>query len=77
MARGDDALTALRKAERKLREVQRNLAEASKAVDRANVGVSDATVVSDLVAVDELYAECTRLKESVIARYEAMGGTWG
>lgn len=60
MARGDSATVALRKAQQKLKEVHRNLAEAER--DNPTTG--------------DLLVECIALKERIIARYESLGGTW-
>lgn len=62
MAKGDPPLVVLRKATRKLTEVQRNLAEAAQGPDG--------------VYTDDLHSACVRLKEDIIQRYEALGGKW-
>lgn len=75
MARNDDALTCLKKAQAKLKEVQRNLAEAQVAAlpeSFVDVG-ADRSARYMLTCLVE---ECVALKERVIARYETLGGKW-
>lgn len=61
MAKGDPPLVMLRKAERKLVGVQKNLAECSQALGGAT---------------DDLVMQCIALKEAIIKRFETSGGIY-
>ncbi len=72
MARTDDALTCLRKAQAKLKEVQRNLAEAQTAA----LPEAGGALRYERGALTELVEMCVRLKVEVIRQYEYLGGEW-
>ncbi len=74
MARTDDALTCLRKAQNKLKEVQRNLAEAQTAPGLPEwTGTMEAYVHGRATNILE---RLIGLKGEIIRLYEEMGGTW-
>lgn len=74
MAHGDSALTGLKKASNKLREVQRNLAEAQFGALPEHVDPEKVERARGLVT--QLVEECVGLKTNVIGLYEALGGEW-